>query len=117
MFSSLYLLWLDAHDKGNLAPEWAQAHVFLTWSTAHSYKPEYGYEGKLCPESCLEALPAPEFADDVNLNVDVLVEKYTMAQLKCIASEKGIDISKAKVKKDVAELIAADSTSDPEKGG
>jgi hypothetical protein len=60
---SLYSLWLEAHKKGILAPEWAQAHNFLIWATANKYRPEYGYKGKFTPDNLRAAILKAPNAD------------------------------------------------------
>ncbi len=100
---SLYSMWLDAHKRNALPPEWLLAHNFLTWATANGYKTEYGYKGEFNPASLLSAMRG-----NGGPSVEELVENNTLAALKEMAT--GIDLGNAKTKKEIAMLIVAAGT-------
>ncbi len=97
---SLYSMWLDAHKRNALPPEWLLAHNFLTWATANGYKTEYGYKGEFTPGSLLSAMRG-----NGGSSVEELIENNTLAALKEMAGD--IDIGNAKTKKEIAALIVA----------
>ncbi len=115
---SLYSIWLEAHDKGILAPEWNLAHNFLTWATANGYKPEYGYKGKFTPENLLVAIPKAKsgekeierFAAAMTsyvtgaLDVETL-SKMKVPELKELAEKMEIDLKGITRKDDIIKAI------------
>jgi hypothetical protein len=110
---SLYAMWLEAHKKNDLPPEWTLAHEFLTWATANGYKPKYGYKGKFTPENLLAAITSTTGTtepkgDDMSEVVSELVNNNTLAELKEMA--KDIGLGKATSKKDIAKLIVENAS-------
>jgi len=111
---SLYSLWLEAHDKGILAPEWKLAHNFLTWATANGYKPEYGYKGKFTSENLLAAIPgaieaSKEFEESDKLLEgmdDAALSKMKVPELKELADKMEIDLKGITRKDDIIKAIA-----------
>lgn len=63
MFNSLYAIWLDAHEKNALPPEWALFIVFRSWAIENGYKAEYGYEGEFAADNLIAALPGATTAE------------------------------------------------------
>ncbi len=106
--SNLYSKWLEAHDKGIIAPEWKQAHIFLTWATAKKYKPEYGYEGDFTPENLLAAIPKGKETEketlDAAMNEETL-SKMTVADIKELAEKMEIDLKGLKRKDEIINAI------------
>jgi hypothetical protein len=97
-------MWLEAHKKNALPPEWRLAHNFLTWATANEYKTEYGYKDEFTPGNLLMAMKGD---DKDALEVESLVKNHTAAELKKITEVMGVDIGKSTKKEDIAKLIVA----------
>ena len=96
-FATLYGMWQDAHERKVLPAEWKRAGDFLHWATANGYKAEFGYKGEFGPESCASSIPTSK---------PDLASEYTLAELKAMAAERGIELGDAKTKKDIAALLA-----------
>ena len=114
-FSTLYSMWLDAHNRKTLPPEWELFIDFRSWTIEHGYKAQYGYEGKFTPESLLLAIPGTHVGIDLaispdkavsHLDPDDLMKKMNLDGLKKLAAENGINIGDAKTKREIANLIA-----------
>ncbi len=132
---SLYGMWLEAHKKGMLPPEWRLAHNFLTWATANGYKVEHGYKGEFTPGNLKlaadnakwPAATAESIIADINAtvvgvdfasgpdktvisyikNADNLVKTKKLEDLKKLAADMEVDIGGATTKKEIATLIVA----------
>lgn len=119
---SLFKMWEDAKINNKIPNEWAKWDSFRAWAIENNYKAEYGFKGAFTPEGCLKAMPG--YVEKTSITVeDVfgipkgildkssneyavwLENNSTVETLKKFAADSNIDISKAKNKKEIIEII------------
>ena len=119
---SLFKMWEEASRAGKLPEEWIKWDDFRSWAIENNYKAEYGYNDEFNPEGCMKAMPDyVESSKNTAAKLFSVPEEIlnkpsgeyavwldvngTVESLKKFAADSNIDIGKAKLKKEIIEII------------
>ncbi len=104
---TLWGTWEEHYIKGTLPPEWQSWGDCRNWSIENNYLIEYGYIGEFSQQGCLKAMPGYKSEGEAAAErIAYLQENNTLAELKEIAANRGLDIEKSRTKKEIAAIIA-----------